>query len=484
MMNKHEQLLQELSEIDEALVPELSTRAPKPSVTRRILWGGGICAALLVGIAAWQLQRPERLPAAPEETTAPQETISQQGTAPPPTEAPTAAETAPESALETEPATELDLLHTPAADADRYAEMIEQYPLSADPALDAASPQQETLPVEIAFGDMGMEALMAYDISELITSNPWTEDWGITELPVFRNRIDSSGSGIGILLTEEEMLQKIEYTAAILGVDTGELTYESVNEHDVLGGMPEAHAQRPHRITAECDGAPYGESRLLIVAESSGRLYVEFAQNGVRMPDPYYGMQPDSNKDGAEQTTQFLAEAFRNLLQMDDPRTDCWSDRNIYCETNYYLDVYDHKADPLACFLEYWLNRAAFGVYANELFRISLNDYTAAAEHIGNYPIITADDAQALLLEGKYLSTVDWDFYSDEPISAENVAHRELVYRVGIRESYFMPYYRFYVEMPKDEFTDPALTTYGIFYVPAVCEEYLGEMEVRDGSFQ
>lgn len=46
------------------------------------------------------------------------------------------------------------------------------------------------------------------------------------------------------------------------------------------------------------------------------------------------------------------------------------------------------------------------------------------------------------------------------------VAKAELVYRTGAREEYFMPYYRFYVELPEEE--RDGLKTYGIYYVPAV----------------
>lgn len=54
-------------------------------------------------------------------------------------------------------------------------------------------------------------------------------------------------------------------------------------------------------------------------------------------------------------------------------------------------------------------------------------------------------------------------------------------YNTGEREEYFMPYYRFYVELPEEK--RAGLNNYGAYYVPAVEKEYLTNMPVWDGSF-
>jgi hypothetical protein len=64
----------------------------------------------------------------------------------------------------------------------------------------------------------------------------------------------------------------------------------------------------------------------------------------------------------------------------------------------------------------------------------------------------------------------------------EYVAKVELVYRTGGTEQYFMPYYRFYVELPDME-RENGLKTYGAYYVPAVEGEYISNMPVWDGRF-
>ena len=91
--------------------------------------------------------------------------------------------------------------------------------------------------------------------------------------------------------------------------------------------------------------------------------------------------------------------------------------------------------------------------------------------------MITAADAKELLLEGNYITTVPYEIPGEEYL-----AKTELVYRTGNGEEYFMPYYRFYVELPELE-RENGLKTFGAYYVPAVSQAYITEMPVWDGSF-
>ena len=99
------------------------------------------------------------------------------------------------------------------------------------------------------------------------------------------------------------------------------------------------------------------------------------------------------------------------------------------------------------------------------------------SEKTGEYPVISVQEAKELLLNGNYITTVPY-----EMPGKEYIARVELVYRKGTYETYYMPYYRFYVEVPYEE-RENGLKTYGAYYVPAVEGKYLTEMPVWDGSF-
>ena len=89
------------------------------------------------------------------------------------------------------------------------------------------------------------------------------------------------------------------------------------------------------------------------------------------------------------------------------------------------------------------------------------------SEFFADYPIITWQQAQQMLCEGKYFTTVP-----EAMPGADYVKKVELIYREGV--DFLIPYYRFYVEVPSWE-RDNGLKTYGAYYVPAVPEEYLAD---------
>ncbi|MBQ7774398.1 MAG: hypothetical protein IJ379_00605 [Lachnospiraceae bacterium] len=91
-----------------------------------------------------------------------------------------------------------------------------------------------------------------------------------------------------------------------------------------------------------------------------------------------------------------------------------------------------------------------------------------------------------MLIDHVYATTVPYDFPGEEYIR-----DCELVYRTHILEKYYIPYYRFYVELPEIEGNttinaaalEHGLITYGAYYVPAVEEKYIENMPVGELKF-
>ncbi len=105
------------------------------------------------------------------------------------------------------------------------------------------------------------------------------------------------------------------------------------------------------------------------------------------------------------------------------------------------------------------------------LIRIYQQDLS---EKIGDYPIITTDEASELLESGYYITTV--------PEVMGEVVSMELIYRTGMSDDYYMPYYRFLIELPEAE-RENGLKSYGAYYVPAVEQQYISDLTVWDGRF-
>lgn len=94
------------------------------------------------------------------------------------------------------------------------------------------------------------------------------------------------------------------------------------------------------------------------------------------------------------------------------------------------------------------------------------------AQPLGEYPILTPEEAQAQLLAGHFLTTAP-----EKVVTKDSVRRVELCYRTGGFETLYMPWYRFYVELPNSA-SSTGLRTFGAYYVPAVRPEYLDKKAV------
>ena len=169
---------------------------------------------------------------------------------------------------------------------------------------------------------------------------------------------------------------------------------------------------------------------------------------------------------------------YGELLGMEEPRLNLYGgDYDIYGRQLYRLEFFEGAGSDLDQILHYNFTPVAF--YCDDagglfLVRIWQPDLS---QKMGDYPIITASQARELLLEGHYITTVPY-----EMPGREYIRKVELVYRTGTQKEYYMPYYRFYAELPQEK-RENGLNTYGAYYVPAVSGEYLIGMPTWDGSF-
>ena len=112
-----------------------------------------------------------------------------------------------------------------------------------------------------------------------------------------------------------------------------------------------------------------------------------------------------------------------------------------------------------------------------KLMLIRINDKLSCGEKIGDYPIISPEEAKDMLLEGGYITTVPY-----EMPGKKYIAKLELIYRSGISENIWMPYYRFLVELPEMA-QENGLKNFGAYYVPAVEAKYITGLPLWNGNF-
>lgn len=327
-------------------------------------------------------------------------------------------------------------------------------PVETAPPTAAPIPTVDGLPMlTIELGEMGMgfEGYMAYDISELVSGNPWTEEAQLTTLPVYANPLE---------LDENNMpLQDPAVLEAALGRVAERLGLEGLACTETDLGTLELR----------------GKGVVLRVSPGSP-VTLTFAPAQV-LPEGYdFGSHV--SRDSMEAAGAYLMEAYAALLDMEAPTLNLYGgDYNIYREQGYQIEVYEGEGGLTNQLVGYHFRRVAFypdSAGALYLLRFYLFDLS---QKLGDYPIVTAEEAEVLLGEGYYITSVPYALPG-----LEYVERVELVYRNGAQEGCWMPYYRFYVRLPEMAEED-GLQTFGAYYVPAVEGRFLTDLPVWDGSF-
>ena len=322
-----------------------------------------------------------------------------------------------------------------------------------------ADPELFPLPLPEALGGgYGFEGILLYDISELGGGSPWNESMELTHLPVYENMYHplSFHTGLG----EYEILDRLKAAARALDAEILDTEYYYGETPTGTGPV--------YCITGRADG-------MKIDAWADGGVRVTF-EGGLPLPEEYR-FTDDASDGEAEAALDYLVRRFSDLLGFSRPRIALSGEYSLSGAFHRGYTVYDGGADSTEAILNYAFRCAEFFPdNGGNLKIIRLADDLACARLLGDYPIITAEEARALLLNGNYLTSAPYEMPGED-----YVASVELTYRNGETDKYFLPYYRFFVELP-EEAEDSGLKTYGVYYVPAVWARYIANMPAHNGG--
>ena len=343
----------------------------------------------------------------------------------------------------------------------------------------------EKITIPDLYAGFGFEGFAVYDISEYRRGNPWSPDMDLTTLPVYRNgAYDPSRAGVPRGFTEEEMKERLErYADAFdLTILSTETKWENV--------YVKLHDPRTERkavwVEAQTDGG------VLRVVASGSASYTPTRERA-RLPEGYRFTNSSTTDEEAGKTLAYLTEQYADVLGLAQPAAVTYGDYNIDGEFYRSYEVYDDAGTAEEVILNYNFRRVRFipdehsgdaseKSGAGALWRIALGDGLLLAEKLGDYPIISADEAKELLLSGCGQSSVPLDYPAP---TAETVEHVELIYRIGALEEVLLPYYRFGVRLPDKSNcgAELGLKSYGVYFVPAIAAEYITNMPTYSGWF-
>lgn len=334
------------------------------------------------------------------------------------------------------------------------------FPRSSPDVPDPVPTELPTLPVSMgpSLGGYGYEGYYVRDISELKNTSPSQIGSLPDTLPVFRN----AAGGYPLQAATEEykakMLTLCRSVAGRLGWDA-EKTAEVWEER--------SDGLAPTTVTATgADGVKIEVDQFMTVTISYPDRNRPFSENVL----PTY--------DDAHKLAEKLLAEYRDLMNFANPQICITGGYyNIDGEQSYDIAFVETGGTQTEELLEFFFHGAEF--FCNEdgepwLIHLRCTDLS---DKVGDYPIITAQQAQAQLVAGHYITSCGWEMPGEAYIRKV-----ELVYRTGEYDEYFMPYYRFYVELLEEAPVEGCMHL-AAYYVPAVAEEYLAPLSTWDGRF-
>ncbi len=329
-------------------------------------------------------------------------------------------------------------------------------------------------------GAMGYEGYMAHDITDLTNENPWNEDIKLSHLPVIKNKLTYNEMQKAEDPDYNLMEKLVKETAQSLGMNIKSTPITNdVPDEETLKIITEKYT----RGGGEVPKGYFDISRLFIEDENykvevdtSYTVKVDF-KLPVKLPSEYNFIHYATYEE-TYNVAEYLREEYAEFIGMKNPVINISGGGfNIYAEQSYSISFYEESSDNVQSILNYHFNTVEFYCDDDGALFLARKYYTDLSDVVGEYPIIDTKEALTLLENGNYITTVPQEFEG-----VGYVKKIELVYRTSATEKLFMPYYRFYVELPNMKHKN-GLNDYGAYYVPAVEGQYIENMPVWDGSF-
>ena len=353
-------------------------------------------------------------------------------------------------------------------------------PLSSDelpdlPMLEAAT-----------FGEkpvgMGYEGFSRSEMEKRIAVyDKLRQNFGIREMPVYKSgSVNPDVDAMRARLREVVEYFGLDYDS--LDINETVTDEESLREQFEAYGAPEEEIQRMLNISRmnsyisvyERDDEGYSlssfsiDASLCVSAHLSHTYYDDkgvFETGGIELPSEY-NFKDGASPEELEAAGRYILDKFSDLFGINNPV--------VVTDPEYdgYVEFYEKGATDAESIANQCIKHVGFSSTDDgKLGMIRIFEEYKHCEKIADYPIANLEQATELLRNGNYLTSAMYDLTGEEEI-----AFVELKYRSGIGYSCVMPFYRFLVKLP-EEFEQEGEEHYGAYYVAAVRQEYLGELD-------
>lgn len=299
----------------------------------------------------------------------------------------------------------------------------------------------------------GAETFVSAEPSELQSDNPWRSDMNITSMPVYKKSEQAE-------LSREKMERIIAEAAERLGLT--EKLSEEQKEYSLSDG------QQSTSLAYYYDGKKYMVDRVEIKINSDGSCVVTFGTLYCNVISLIY--ESDDENAVREELSQ-IGEKYNVLLGFGTPTpkvtTEGRPTYNDFLLQSY--GIYDGSGNIKEQIFSYFCKSAKVEFVDNAFYSLTFGGNGKNFEFMGEYPILSYEEAVSRLIEGKSITEIP--VYKEDgsrtAVKREDIGYGELVY-LTVDSDYIMPFYKFRVRMEEID----GSAKYGLYYVPAVKEEY------------
>ncbi len=327
------------------------------------------------------------------------------------------------------------------------------------------------------FGAAGFEGVMYPGECEYNSANLWNESSDVQSLPVYRSlvRYDKEGkANIPFDSIRSDLTEQLKTVAAALGAELSDIDISD-------NGMTDEEIQKYIDTSTTFEASDLNTDPTLVEADTDKfHIFTDIAyQTSVWFNSGYVpeGEYCASTYDEALRTAEQLKSDYSELLSavgITDPAVvvengDYTFDGEQQCFIISFYDAGNSVEDSINNSAMKYVNFYGFEEHRLNGINIIRNDLRS--EFVGDYPLLTDDEAAEQLKAGNYYTNVPLG----NDYKPQGYAEVVLEYYVSGQEEYFVPYYRFFVDITDEisEIINTEMRTYGVFYVPAVRPEYL-----------
>lgn len=291
------------------------------------------------------------------------------------------------------------------------------------------------------------------ELEKHLSTAPWNEEMEVSTLPVYKNLSFYSTAGNSVYLDSETLLQMTEDIAGKLDAEiiSWEYILNTGNESKTLEG-----------ITAEIN---IGK----ITVYGNGKISISFSE-GIPLEDGHV-FSDEASVESADETVAYLLERFSDLIQVDGLVPACYVSYDLSGNREVAYRAVGSGVGTNHI-VEHYFNQVSF--YGDEekgLTRMHFGNALAATECMGDYPVLSVEEAKKKLQDGHFISSVGTSFVKDGVFNDDTIGGVELMYLAIPAEEYHQPYYCFYVQAKEESLG------YGRFYVPAIAGEDFWEKQ-------